>query len=132
MSLIITLTILLLVGPDTIFGFTAAMLLGIIIGTFSSFYISNPALVWLRVKGDSMIDAGIMDGDYVIVERGKEPRVGNVVLATVDSAWTLKYYRKDARGYYLEPANKKFKIIRPTESLEIPAVVVSVIRRYGK
>jgi preprotein translocase subunit SecF len=55
LSLVITLAILLFIGPDTIFGFTAAMLLGIIIGTFSSFYISNPALIWLRVKGDSFL-----------------------------------------------------------------------------
>ena len=55
LSLILTLTVLLLVGPDTIFGFTAAMLLGIVIGTFSSFYISNPVLIWLNVKSDSFV-----------------------------------------------------------------------------
>lgn len=86
----------------------------------------------LKVKGDSMTDEGILDGDYVIVERGLEPKLGDVVLANVDGAWTLKYYKKDKAGIYLEPANKKFKIIRPKESLEIPAVVVSVIRKYKK
>jgi preprotein translocase subunit SecF len=55
LSLILTLAILLVIGPDTIFGFTAAMLLGIVIGTFSSFYISNPALLWLGVKRDSFV-----------------------------------------------------------------------------
>jgi preprotein translocase subunit SecF len=55
LSLIITLAILLFVGPDTIFGFTAAMLLGIVIGTFSSFYISNPVLIWLKVGPDSFV-----------------------------------------------------------------------------
>ncbi len=84
----------------------------------------------LKVKGESMIEAGIMDGDYVIVERGREPKSGDVVLANVDSGWTLKYYKKDRQGVYLEPANKKFKIIRPKQDLEIPAVVVSVIRKY--
>ncbi len=58
LSLVITLAILLLVGPDTIFGFTAAMLLGIVIGTFSSFYISNPALLWLKVTADSFLEKG--------------------------------------------------------------------------
>ncbi len=58
LSLIITLTILLFVGPDTIFGFTAAMLLGIVIGTFSSFYISNPVLIWLKVGPDSFVPTG--------------------------------------------------------------------------
>ncbi len=56
MSLIITLTILLLVGPESIFGFTASMLLGIVIGTFSSFYISAPVLIWLKVNPDSFLN----------------------------------------------------------------------------
>ncbi len=58
LSLIITLTILLLVGPDIIYGFTAAMLLGIGIGTFSSFYISNPVLIWLGVGPHSFVPKG--------------------------------------------------------------------------
>lgn len=62
LSLIITLAILLLLGPDMIFGFTAAMLLGIVIGTFSSFYISNPILIWLNVGPDSFVPAGDDDG----------------------------------------------------------------------
>lgn len=55
LSLILTLTILLVMGPEIIFGFTAAMLLGIAIGTFSSMYISNPALLWLKIGPDSFI-----------------------------------------------------------------------------
>jgi len=55
LSLIITLAVLLFLGPDTIFGFTAAMLLGILIGTFSSFYISNPVLLWLKVQPHSFL-----------------------------------------------------------------------------
>jgi repressor LexA len=84
----------------------------------------------LRVKGESMRDAGILDGDYVVVERGREPKNGDVVLAEVDGNWTLKYYRKDKSGITLVPANKNFPIIRAKESLEIPAVVVSTIRKY--
>jgi preprotein translocase subunit SecF len=42
-------------GPEIIFGFTAAMLLGIVIGTFSSMYISNPALLWLNIDSDSFM-----------------------------------------------------------------------------
>jgi preprotein translocase subunit SecF len=55
LSLALTLGILLLIGPDTIFGFTASMLLGIVIGTFSSFYISAPVLIWLKVNPDSFV-----------------------------------------------------------------------------
>lgn len=54
-SLVLTLGILLFLGPDIIFGFTAAMLLGILIGTFSSFYISNPVLIWLKVGPHSFL-----------------------------------------------------------------------------
>jgi repressor LexA len=90
------------------------------------------ATFMLRVKGESMIDAGIMDGDYVIVERGKEPRNGDIVLANVDEAWTLKYFERNKNGVVLMPANKNFKPIYPKETLEVPAVVVSVIRKYKK
>ncbi|QHL90271.1 protein translocase subunit SecF [Sphingomonas changnyeongensis] len=55
LSLIMTLGLLLAIGPDVIFGFTAAMLLGIIIGTFSSIYISAPILLWLNVTGESFV-----------------------------------------------------------------------------
>ena len=67
LSLIITLAILLFVGPDTIYGFTAAMLLGIVIGTFSSFYISNPVLLWLDVRPDSFLkkDVNMADAERV-------------------------------------------------------------------
>jgi repressor LexA len=90
------------------------------------------ATFMLKVKGESMIEAGIMDGDYVIVERGREPRIGDIVLANVDEAWTLKYYQKEKNKLVLMPANKRFKPIYPDHSLEIPAVVVSVVRKYGK
>jgi repressor LexA len=90
------------------------------------------ATFMLKVKGESMLDAGIIDGDYVIVERGREPRIGDIVLANVDGGWTLKYYKKEKGQVVLIPANKKFKPIYPNENLEIPAVVVSVVRRYKK
>lgn len=55
LSLILVLTILLLLGPDVIFGFTAAMLLGIVVGTFSSVYVAAPILLWLRLRPDSFL-----------------------------------------------------------------------------
>ncbi len=55
LSIMITLAILLFLGPEIIFGFTAAMLLGIVIGTFSSMYISAPALIWMNVGPDSFV-----------------------------------------------------------------------------
>ncbi|MGX7894904.1 protein translocase subunit SecF [Tsuneonella sp. HG222] len=54
-SLLITLVALLLLGPDVIFGFTAAITLGIFVGTYSSIYMSTPILIWLGVTGDSFV-----------------------------------------------------------------------------
>lgn len=88
------------------------------------------ATFMLKVSGNSMIDAGICAGDFVIVERGKDPKQNDIVLAEVDGAWTLKYYKKDKGGIYLEPANKNFKTIRPKNELNIAATVVALVRKY--
>lgn len=57
LSLVLALGVLLLLGPETIFGLTAAILLGIVIGTYSSIYIAAPILVWLKVGSDSFVKA---------------------------------------------------------------------------
>lgn len=88
------------------------------------------ATYMLKVKGDSMIEAGIIEGDFVIVERTDKAKVGDIVVAEVDDAWTLKYLRKNTQGYYLEPGNKNYKNIYPENNMRIGAVVRSVIRRY--
>jgi preprotein translocase subunit SecF len=62
LSIGIVLTVLLVLGPDVIFGFTAAMLLGIVIGTFSSVYVSAAILLWLRLKPDSFVAQGPAEG----------------------------------------------------------------------
>lgn len=84
----------------------------------------------LKVKGDSMEDAGIFEGDMVIVERGKTPKSGDIVIAQVDGEYTMKYYREKAGRGYLEPANKKYKPIYPLTELKIDAIVRAVIRKY--
>jgi len=84
----------------------------------------------LRVKGDSMIDAGIREGDLVMAERGRTPKPGDIVIANVDGGWTMKYLRHKAGKPYLEPANKKYKPIYPEQDLEIAAVVRGVVRKY--
>ena len=84
----------------------------------------------LEVKGDSMIDAGIQEGDLVIVERGREPKPGDIVIAEVDGGWTMKYYRKKAGKVFLEAANKAYQPIYPEQDLKIAAVVKGVVRKY--
>ncbi len=85
----------------------------------------------LKVKGDSMVDAGIIEGDFIIVERTDKARVGDIVVAEVDGSWTLKYLRRDGQGrMYLQPGNTNYKNIYPEEDMRIGAVVRSVVRRY--
>lgn len=84
----------------------------------------------LRVKGDSMQDAGIVEGDMVIVERTHNAKSGDIVVAEVDGAWTMKYLRIKNGKPYLEPANKRYKPIIPAGELNIQAVVRAVIRKY--
>lgn len=90
----------------------------------------HDASFMLRVKGDSMYDAGIREGDLVIVERSQTARAGDIVIAEVDGGWTMKYLRKNGSITYLEPANSAFENIYPKESLTITAVVKAVIRKY--
>lgn len=84
----------------------------------------------LEVSGESMIDAGILPGDLVLVERGRQPQSGDIVIAEVDSKWTMKYFTKKNGRIALEPANKKFTTIYPTQELKISAVVISTMRKY--
>ena len=85
----------------------------------------------LKVKGDSMIDAGIHAGDMVVVERRAAYKPGQIVVAQVDGEHTMKYLRKGKNGaHYLEPANKNYPDIHPSESFRIEAVVTAVVRKY--
>ena len=99
--------------------------------TLDEFLVKNPDHTYmLTVRGDSMIDAGIMPGDIVLVEKGPRPGQNDIVVARVDDEWTLKYYVRDNAGVRLEPANPKYKFIRPQRSLEIGGIVRAVIRKY--
>lgn len=91
---------------------------------------NKEATYMLKVTGDSMIEAGIIPGDMVIVERGKQPKNGDVVVAEVDHDWTIKYFQKRGSAVTLMPANKRFKPIVPREELKIAGVVTSVIRKF--
>lgn len=91
---------------------------------------NNEATYLLKVKGESMIDAGIVEGDIVVVERGANPKPGDIVIAEVDGEYTMKYYRKTGSKVFLEAANKKYPPIYPDYDLKIEAVVRAVIRKY--
>ncbi len=99
--------------------------------SLDEFLINNrEASYLLRVSGDSMKEAGIMPGDLVIADRSLSPAPGNIVIASVDEAWTMKYLRKQGNRVYLQAANKKYPDIYPQAELKIAAVVTGVIRKY--
>lgn len=84
----------------------------------------------LKVKGESMIEEGIYDGDYVIVEENESPQDGQVVVALLDNAFaTLKKFFKEANRVRLQPANSTMKPIYAKDVL-VQGVVRAVIRRF--
>jgi SOS regulatory protein LexA len=87
------------------------------------------ATAGFSVVGDSMIDAGIMEGDLALIERGRTPKDGQVVLAEVDGELTLKTYHKKGTVVRLEPANKAYPVIYPKEKGVILGVMVAVVRK---
>ena len=67
---------------------------------------------FVRVEGDSMVGAGIRDGDLLVVDRSLRPADGDVIIASVDGEFTVKTYRRDQDGVRLEPANPAYQTIR--------------------
>ena len=84
----------------------------------------------ITVKGDSMIDAGIHDGDIVVVEKRATANVNDLVVAIVEGDFTLKRLGREKGRMVLIPENKAYPVIRPKEDLEIFGVVVGQFRRY--
>lgn len=103
----------------------------------------NPAFLWdtlvrrpdstiiIKARGDSMIDAGICDGDLVVVERTHSAQSGDIVLARVDSKETIKYYVEDDSRPFLRPANKVYNDIREFDTLEIVGVVNAFVHKFN-
>jgi repressor LexA len=86
----------------------------------------------LQVSGDSMIEAGILDGDTVIVQRGETAENGTIVVALVDeNEVTLKRLRRRGNSIALEPANKAYETrILPPDRVRIQGTAVSLMRRF--
>ncbi len=86
--------------------------------------------VLYTVRGDSMIDAGIQDGDVAVLERTGVAREGDIVAAYVDGRLTLKKLARISGTFVLVPCNKMYPVIRPEHTLEIYAVLVGLVRKY--
>lgn len=84
----------------------------------------------LRVKGESMIEDGIMDGDYVVIEQTESANNGDIVVALLENGMaTLKRYFKEATRIRLEPANAKMQPIF-AKNVRVQGKVSGLIRRY--
>jgi repressor LexA len=86
----------------------------------------------LEVEGESMIEAGMFDGDTVIIRKGEVAETGQIVVALVDeSEVTLKRLRRRGNSVALEPANKLYETkIFPADRVKIQGRLVALLRRY--
>jgi len=86
----------------------------------------------LEVAGDSMVEAGILDGDYALIRRAQTARDGEIVVALIDNAEaTLKYFRKEGAMIRLDPANRAYdpQRYRP-DQVEVQGKLAGLLRRY--
>ena len=100
--------------------------------SIDEYLIESPSrTVLLSIKGDSMIDAGLMPGDTIVVKKGAPANEGDIVVAIVDNEFTVKYLARDKRDFFLKPGNKAYPPIRPQDHLEIFGLVVGAFRKYS-
>ncbi len=87
----------------------------------------------LEVSGDSMIEAGILDGDFALIQRTDVAREGQIVVALIDdSEATLKYFRKDGPRVKLEPANAAYEPqVYDARQVRIQGKLAGLLRRYN-
>ncbi|MFO1305705.1 MAG: LexA family transcriptional regulator [Burkholderiales bacterium] len=98
--------------------------------TIDDYLIERPSsTVLIRVKGDSMMDAGIFDGDLVVVEKRPSAHKGEIVVAIVDNQFTLKRLDVENGKFILRAENKAYAPIRPEGALEIFGVMVGLVRK---
>ncbi|HEY7902822.1 MAG TPA: LexA family transcriptional regulator [Casimicrobiaceae bacterium] len=98
--------------------------------TIDDYLIEHPSqTVLIRVKGDSMVDAGIFEGDLVVVEKRATAQRGDIVVAIVDDQFTLKRLDSERGQFILRAENKAYAPIRPSEGLEIFGVMVGLVRK---
>ena len=98
--------------------------------TIDDYLIERPSqTVLIRVKGDSMIDAGILEGDLVVVEKSTAAKRGDIVVAIVDNQFTLKRLDVERGQFVLRPENRAYPVIRPEGTLEIFGVMVGLVRK---
>lgn len=97
------------------------------------FIFNNSGLdkIFLKVKGDSMIDAGIVDGDLVLVHRGVEVKSGDIVVAMLNGEFTLKRFIVEKKRIFLKPENSSYSLIEinSKDTFEIFGKVIGVLKK---
>jgi len=89
----------------------------------------NDSLIALKVNGDSMIEAGIHDGDLVVIDKSKKPIDGDIgAFLVYDTEATVKYIDTIRNKQYLIPANKNYENIEISENISVVGKVVSLFR----
>lgn len=88
--------------------------------------------VLVNIRGNSMVDAGVLDGDTAVVELSENASSGDFVAAIVDGQCTIKELRFERSKPVLVPHNKNQQIIRPRQDFKILGVVKGIIRRYRR
>lgn len=99
----------------------------------SDYLVENDATTFfIRVKGDSMIEAGIFDNDVLVIDRSKTQHTGDIVLAMLDGEFTVKILKQSKKGVSLIPANRDYPAIeiKKEQSLEIWGVVTGSMRKF--
>ncbi|MCX6235025.1 MAG: translesion error-prone DNA polymerase V autoproteolytic subunit [Bacteroidetes bacterium] len=85
----------------------------------NEYLIKNPAATFIvKVHGNSMIKAGIYDGDLLVVDRSLESRDGKIVIGVIDGEFTVKRISKRGNKYFLVPENEEFKAIEITAEMD--------------
>lgn len=92
-------------------------------------YVGNSVTFMLRIKGDSMIDAGIFDNDLVLVKQQNEAKNGEIVVALIENEATVKTFYKEAGYVRLQPQNKSLEPIIVKDEIIILGKVVGVFRK---
>jgi len=90
-------------------------------------FVGKGDVYMLKVKGDSMVDAAICDGDYVVIRAQKDANKGEIVAAMIDGEATVKTWSKKDGHYWLLPANENYAPI-PGDNAEILGIVTAVLR----
>jgi DNA polymerase V len=93
---------------------------------------NNATTFFVRVKGDSMIEAGIFDNDVLVIDRSRTQQNGDIILAILDGEFTVKILGQSKKGVTLIPANRNYSVIeiKEEQSFEIWGVVTGSMRKF--